>query len=75
MNDYSAKAFPAEHHRLSAKTSSFLPEESILVGNVVLYGATTGEVFSTASQASVSPFATPAQSRSLKAWAINAANT
>ena len=28
-----------------AKTSSFLPEESILVGNVVLYGATTGEVF------------------------------
>ena len=28
-----------------AKTSSFLPEESILVGNVVLYGATSGEVF------------------------------
>jgi glutamate synthase domain-containing protein 3 len=27
------------------KASSFLPEESILVGNVVLYGATTGEVF------------------------------
>jgi glutamate synthase (NADPH) large chain len=27
------------------KTSSFLPEESILVGNVVLYGATGGEVF------------------------------
>jgi glutamate synthase domain-containing protein 3 len=27
------------------KTSSFLPEESILVGNVVLYGATSGEVF------------------------------
>ena len=27
------------------KTSSFLPEESILVGNVVLYGATCGEVF------------------------------
>src|SRR5208283_1449090 len=26
------------------KTSSFLPEESILVGNVVLYGATSGEV-------------------------------
>jgi len=25
------------------KTSSFLPEESILVGNVVLYGATSGE--------------------------------
>ena len=27
------------------KASSFLPEKSILVGNVVLYGATTGEVF------------------------------
>jgi len=27
------------------KTSSFLPEESILVGNVVLYGATGGETF------------------------------
>jgi len=34
----SARASPA-------KTSSFLPEESILVGNVVLYGATTGEAF------------------------------
>jgi glutamate synthase domain-containing protein 2/glutamate synthase domain-containing protein 1/glutamate synthase domain-containing protein 3 len=27
------------------KTASFLPEESILIGNVVLYGATSGEVF------------------------------
>jgi len=27
------------------KTSSFLPEESILAGNVILYGATLGEVF------------------------------
>jgi glutamate synthase domain-containing protein 2/glutamate synthase domain-containing protein 1/glutamate synthase domain-containing protein 3 len=27
------------------KGSSFLPEESILVGNVVLYGATSGEMF------------------------------
>ena len=27
------------------KTSSFLPEESILVGNVVLYGATAGEAY------------------------------
>ncbi len=27
------------------KTSSFQPEESILVGNVVLYGATSGEVY------------------------------
>jgi glutamate synthase domain-containing protein 2/glutamate synthase domain-containing protein 1/glutamate synthase domain-containing protein 3 len=27
------------------RSSSFLPEESILVGNVVLYGATSGEAF------------------------------
>jgi glutamate synthase domain-containing protein 2/glutamate synthase domain-containing protein 1/glutamate synthase domain-containing protein 3 len=27
------------------KTASFVPEDSILVGNVVLYGATSGEVF------------------------------
>jgi glutamate synthase domain-containing protein 2/glutamate synthase domain-containing protein 1/glutamate synthase domain-containing protein 3 len=27
------------------KASTFVPEESILVGNVVLYGATSGEVF------------------------------
>jgi glutamate synthase domain-containing protein 2/glutamate synthase domain-containing protein 1/glutamate synthase domain-containing protein 3 len=27
------------------KTSSFLPEESILVGNVVLYGATSGQAY------------------------------
>lgn len=27
------------------KSSSFLPEENILIGNVVLYGATTGEAF------------------------------
>ncbi len=27
------------------RTSTFLPEENILVGNVVLYGATTGEAF------------------------------
>ena len=27
------------------RTSTFLPEENILVGNVVLYGATSGEAF------------------------------
>jgi glutamate synthase (NADPH) large chain len=27
------------------KTSTFVPEENILIGNVVLYGATTGEAF------------------------------
>ncbi|MGD0095473.1 MAG: glutamate synthase large subunit [Terracidiphilus sp.] len=45
-NDYMGKGLSGG--RLIAyppKTSSFLPEESILVGNVVLYGATSGEVF------------------------------
>ena len=27
------------------RNSSFLPEENILIGNVVLYGATSGEAF------------------------------
>jgi glutamate synthase domain-containing protein 2/glutamate synthase domain-containing protein 1/glutamate synthase domain-containing protein 3 len=45
-NDYLGKGLSGG--RLIAyppKTSSFLPEESILVGNVVLYGATSGECF------------------------------
>jgi glutamate synthase domain-containing protein 2/glutamate synthase domain-containing protein 1/glutamate synthase domain-containing protein 3 len=45
-NDYLGKGLSGG--RLIAyppKTSSFLPEDSILVGNVVLYGATDGEVF------------------------------
>ena len=45
-NDYMGKGLSGG--RLVAyppKTSSFLPEESILVGNVVLYGATSGEAF------------------------------
>ncbi|MGO8772812.1 MAG: hypothetical protein ACLQHT_00945 [Terracidiphilus sp.] len=45
-NDYMGKGLSGG--RLIAyppKTSSFLPEESIVVGNVVLYGATSGEVF------------------------------
>ncbi len=45
-NDYMGKGLSGG--RLIAyppKTSSFLPEESILVGNVVLYGATDGEAF------------------------------
>ena len=45
-NDYLGKGLSGG--RLIAyppKASSFLPEESILVGNVVLYGATTGEAY------------------------------
>jgi hypothetical protein len=42
------------------KESTFLPEQSILVGNVVLYGATSGEAFlKRLLPASDSPSATP----------------
>ena len=45
-NDYLGKGLSGGHIiAYPPKTSSFLPEESILVGNVVLYGATAGEVF------------------------------
>jgi glutamate synthase domain-containing protein 3 len=45
-NDYVGKGLSGGHIIVyPPKTSSFLPEDSILVGNVVLYGATAGEVF------------------------------
>ena len=45
-NDYLGKGLSGGRNiAYPPKTSSFLPEESILVGNVVLYGATSGEVF------------------------------
>jgi glutamate synthase domain-containing protein 3 len=45
-NDYLGKGLSGGHIVVyPPKTSSFLPEESILVGNVVLYGATSGEAF------------------------------
>jgi glutamate synthase domain-containing protein 2/glutamate synthase domain-containing protein 3 len=45
-NDYLGKGLSGGHIIVyPPKDSSFLPEESILVGNVVLYGATSGVVF------------------------------
>jgi glutamate synthase domain-containing protein 2/glutamate synthase domain-containing protein 3 len=45
-NDYLGKGLSGGHIiAYPPKGSSFLPEESILVGNVVLYGATSGEAF------------------------------
>jgi len=45
-NDYAGKGLSGGRIIVyPPKTSSFLPEESILVGNVVLYGATGGEAF------------------------------
>ena len=39
------RASPAENHRLSPKGSPFKPEENIIIGNVALYGATSGKAF------------------------------
>ena len=46
-NDYVGKGLSGgKSDRLSAaELRRFLPEENILVGNVVLYGATSGEAF------------------------------
>ena len=55
--------------------ASIVPEESIIVGNTVLYGAVEGEPISAAWAASASRCATPAPSRSWKARATIAANT
>ena len=53
-----------------------IPEENIIVGNTVLYGAISGEVVSSAAwPASASACATPAPPRSSRAWATTAAST
>ena len=44
------------------RESTFVPHENIIVGNVVLYGATSGEAYSAASPASGSASATAARS-------------
>ncbi len=57
-------------------TSTFAAEDNILIGNVVLYGATSGEaLLPRSSPPSVSACATAARPRSSKASAITAANT
>ena len=58
------------------RSSTFLPEENILIGNVALYGATSGEAYlQRGAPASASRCAIPAPPRWWKAWAITAANT
>jgi glutamate synthase (NADPH) large chain len=72
----SARAFPAAaSSSIPRAISTFVPRENIIVGNTVLYGATSGEASSTAWPASASRCATPAPSRWSKASAITAANT
>ncbi len=55
------------------RSSTFLPEENILIGNVVLYGATSGEAYFNGMAGL--PCAIRARPPWWKAWAITAANT
>jgi glutamate synthase (NADPH/NADH) large chain len=57
------------------RTSSFLPEESILVGNVVLYGATSGEAFLNGIAGERFAVRNSGATRWSRAWATTAAST
>ena len=75
-NDYVGKGLSGGRIVIRpAPDAGIVPEESIIVGNTVLYGAIAGEAISAASPASASPCATPAPPWSSKAPAITAANT
>ena len=75
-NDYVGKGLSGGRIVIRpAPDAGIVPEESIIVGNTVLYGAIAGEAISAASPASASPSATPAPRWSWKAPAITAANT
>ena len=56
-------------------TSDFAAEESIVIGNVALYGATSGKAFSAASLPSASACATRARAPSWRASATTGAST
>ena len=46
VNDYCGKGLSGgKNHRLSAARSTFAAEKNIIAGNVVLYGATSGEFY------------------------------
>jgi len=44
-NDYVGKGFPWRLIVYPPRASTFLPEENIVIGNVALYGATSGEAY------------------------------
>ena len=75
-NDYVGKGLSGG--RISIRPpeeSGIVPEESIIVGNTVLYGAISGECYFRGSPASASPCATPAPWPWWKAPATTAAST
>ena len=73
----SAKGCPAASSSFFRRTASrFVPEDNIIIGNVVLYGATSGEAYVRGvARGAVLPCATAARTPSSKARAITAAST
>ena len=59
----------------SAEGVNFKAEENIVIGNVALYGATSGKAYINGVAVSVSVSATPAQRQLLRAWAITDVST
>ncbi len=67
----SARACRAARSSSAARELPYRAEESIIVGNTVLYGAIAGECYFRGVRASASPCATRAPSRWSRAWATH----
>jgi glutamate synthase domain-containing protein 3 len=58
-----------------SRSATFVPEENILIGNVVLYGATSGEAFFNGVAGERFAVRNSGATLSSKAWATMAAST
>jgi glutamate synthase (NADPH/NADH) large chain len=75
-NDYVGKGLSGgRSSSIRRRNSASTAEENIIVGNVVLYGATSGEAFFRGVAASASASATAARTPSSRASATTAAST
>ena len=75
-NDYVGKGLSGgSSSSIRRENSTFVPEENILIGNVVLYGATSGEAFFNGMAGERFAVRNSGARRWWKAWAITAANT
>ena len=74
-NDYCGKGLFGGTIVVRPRGAAFAAEHNVIVGNTVLYGATSGRASSAGSRASASPSATPARSRLSRDSATTAAST
>ena len=75
-NDYVGKGLSGARSSSSAsEQSTFVPEENIIIGNVALYGATSGEAYIRGMAGERFACVTAESPLSSKPWAIMAANT